>query len=291
MTKTTEQYEDQFKAHPILSTMNKEQIGKFVEFENKLHSKIPCDVIPNEEKWLELRSDDLDDMCLYRFLYGYGWDVDLCVGVATEMLEWQRDFKPKEIKVKDIKYVAESGYLFHYGHDKKDRPILWLISAKDKLENTEPIVQDKFKHLVHSVERCIEDIKDPTTTYRITWVVELADASVSMAMAKALKSHFDVLGARYPERCAQILVLNPPWVASWIWTFVKAFLTHEMQERYVFIRGNHDQIKQQLLGYIDEDQIIPELYEGKAKYKFDLDKIIQEDEEREKTKDTKVVDK
>jgi hypothetical protein len=224
--------------------------------------------------WPKWRESDLDDMCLYRFLYGYGWNVECCINVAIDMIEWIQEVKPKEIRIKDLE-IARTGHLFHYGHDLKDRPVLYLISAKDTLENTEENVKEKFKHIVHTVEQCIADIKNPKEVYRITWVVELANSSISMSMVQTLKGHFDVLGARYPERCAQILVLNPPWYASWAWSFIKPFLTPEMQERYIFIRGYPNQVREQLLTYIGEDQLPPELYNGKANFKFDYDKMKQ----------------
>jgi hypothetical protein len=275
---TWHEVQQQYADHPILKTLDQEQWEKFVAFRDGLQEKVIQDKVISQQQWDEWRSNDiLDDMCLYRFLYGYGWDVQLCIGVAIEMIEWIKTIKPRDIKLKDLEHIARSGHLFHYGHDRKDRPVLYLLSAKDVTENSEDLVKEKFKHIVHTVEKCIQDIKNPKETYRITWVVELLNGSISMSMVQTLKGHFDILGARYPERCAQILVLNPPWFASWAWSFVKPFLNKEMQDRYVFIRGSTDQVREQLLTYIAEDQLIPELYGGKAKFKFDFDRMVKEE--------------
>jgi len=276
---TLEELRTRFKNHPILGTINDEQLQTFKLFHDGLKQKVIGKHL-SQEQWDQWRSknDNLDDMCLYRFLYGYGWNVDCCIGVAIEMIEWIKSFKPKEIKLKDVERVARCGHLFHYGHDRKNRPVLYLLSAKDTLDNTQENIEEKFKHIVHEVESCIRDIEKPDETYRITWVVELLGGTISMNMVQTLKGHFDILGARYPERCAQILVLNPPWIASWVWAFLKPFLTADMVERYVFISGNANQIREQLLQYISEDQLIPELYNGKANFNFDFDKMVQEEE-------------
>jgi hypothetical protein len=151
------------------------------------------------------------------------------------MVEWNVSFKPKDIRLKDLKKVAKNAYLFHHGHDKKNRPILYMILGNDKAENNEETIDLKFKHLVHTNEQCIKFIEKNgnADTYQITWVVELKNGSLSLNLVKSMKHLFDLLGNRYPERCGQILVLNPPWTLNIIWSFVKPFMVSQRSAQFI----------------------------------------------------------
>jgi hypothetical protein len=284
---TPESIKTAFASHPILGTFDDEKRTKFIKILTDLHERATKGsndkpAIASEEEWNNWRhSDVLDDMALFRFLFGYQWDVEFAANMAFEMLEWQKSFKPKDIRMKDIQKVARNAYLFHHGHDKKMRPILYMIIGNDKAENTDENVDLKFKHLVHTNEQCIKFIEKygNADTYQILWIVELKNGSISLNLVKSMKGLFDLLGNRYPERCGQILVLNPPWTLNVIWSFLKPFLTQSQIDKYQFIKGSDAEIRTQLLKFIDEDQLIPTLldYNGKADFTFDVDRIIQEE--------------
>jgi len=281
---TPESLKSAFSSHPTLKDLDDEKRTKFVKILNDLHTKVTQAGLATEEQWQQWRNSDvLDDMALFRFLYGYQWDVDFATNICYEMLEWIKTFKPKDIRLKDLEKVAKNAYLFHHGHDKRNRPLLYMIIANDKAENNEQNMDLKFKHLVHTNEQCIKYIEKHgnAETYQIVWIVELKNGSLSFNLVKSMKGLFDLLGNRYPERCGQILVLNPSWTLNVVWSFIKPFLTESQIEKYVFIRGSDTEVRQQLLKYIDEDQIVPLLdYKGKANFQFDFDRLAKEDAEQ-----------
>jgi len=281
---TVEGLKDHFskQQNTTLKSLDDEKLKKFVEFLGSLHKVVIDEKILTEEEWKQLReSDTLDDMALYRYLYGYAWKMEDCVKMCKEMIEWERKYKPKEVRLKDVEEVAKFGYLFHHGHDKKNKPLLWMLLENDKVPNEEKYLDLKYKHLVHTNETCIRwmEKNGGPDTFNITWVVEIKGSSLSLSTVKATKHLFDSLGQNYPERVGQILILNPPWTASIIWSFVKPFLTQQQIDKYVFIKGSEKDIRQELLKYIDEDQLIPALYQGKSSFTFDLQRMIKEEAE------------
>jgi hypothetical protein len=86
---TADSLKTAFSSHPILSALDDEQRQKFVKIQNDLHTRVlaPRDnqaPIGTEELWTQWRTSDiLDDMALYRFLYGYQWDVDFAANMCT----------------------------------------------------------------------------------------------------------------------------------------------------------------------------------------------------------------
>ncbi|KAL0486324.1 phosphatidylinositol transfer protein [Acrasis kona] len=256
---TADSLKELFQSHPILGKLNVEQLEKFAQALKIIHSKLYEEASEKgeqenfEQEWASWRNSDvLDDMCIYRYMYGYLWDVDVAVKQCVDMLQWVRSFKPKDIKLKDLESVAQNGYLFHHGVDKLNRPVFYLLIGKDSAPNTEENVDLKFKHLVHTNEQCIKRLEEngQDDIYQILWVVDMKNGSVNLNLVKSLRHLFDNLGVRYPERCGQILILNPPWTLNVIWAF-----TQQQIDKYKFIKGTTEKIKQELLKYIDEDQI------------------------------------
>jgi hypothetical protein len=77
-----------FASHPILQAFDDEKRQKFVKMLQDLHTKVTTpqegkNAVGTEEQWNKWRNSDvLDDMALYRFLYGYQWDVDFAVNIC-----------------------------------------------------------------------------------------------------------------------------------------------------------------------------------------------------------------
>jgi hypothetical protein len=70
-------------------------------------------------------------------LSGLQWDIEVSQKQLKDTLDWRAEYKPQDIRLKDLKLIAESGWLYHFGFDKSSRPIIYVLMGKDKVENTE----------------------------------------------------------------------------------------------------------------------------------------------------------
>lgn len=172
--------------------------------------------------------------------------------MLEKTFSWRKTFNPEKLRLKDLKY-ADKQMIYQYGMDKEGHPVQYIIVKNDDLENNEENIKEKFKLLVYSFEMCVRQMQEPVIN--VVNVVELEGASLSISMARTLKGMFDELGVYYTERTAKIIVLNAGWTISIIWSFLKSFLPQHVIEKYIFIGGDREQIRKELLKYIDESQL------------------------------------
>jgi hypothetical protein len=290
-----------FSKHPVLKRIDEEKLPTFKAFLNTVHkyavkenleitnpttNEVIKDDKPllTQDEWDKLRNSNvLDDMAFFRFLYSHLFgtsEVKSCQFFILDMIRWRKSFKPNEIRLRSLEKVAKNGFIYHSGHDKRNRPLLNLLLYKDTAENTPENISLKFKNVVYEYERCIQYMEEycDAEIYQVCWVVEVYQANISLDLVQNMKGYFDELEAKYPERTGKIIVLNPPVTINVIWPFLKIFLTQEQQDRYVFISGwyNSD-IRDGLLQHIDDEQLSNELYEGKNPFEYDFEKLADED--------------
>lgn len=60
----------------------------------------------------------LDDMCLFRYLSGLQWNMEVASKQLKETMDWRASFRPQDIRLKDLEPIAKQGFLYHYGYDK-----------------------------------------------------------------------------------------------------------------------------------------------------------------------------
>jgi len=66
----------------------------------------------------------INDMCLFRYLSGLQWNMDQASKQLKETMDWRKEFRPQDIRLKDLEPVAKQGFLFHYGYDKVSE--IWI---------------------------------------------------------------------------------------------------------------------------------------------------------------------
>jgi len=245
--------------------------------------KILNDLRSIAEQW-ELTEEDkafVDDLCLYRYLSGLKWDLKIASEQLKETLAWRREYKPWNIRLKDVENVAKYGFLYHYGYDRQSRPIIYIQMGKDKSEITEENKLLKFKFFVYIMEKCVARMAPGVTN--ILWVVDMKDSSLSLGVVKAMKDMFVKLGDYYTERLARCMVINVGWTLSMIWSFVKPFLAQETIDKYVMVKGGNKELEEILDKYVDKDQLIEE-YGGKCKYSYNYHALVQEEAEEDSSK-------
>lgn len=214
----------------------------------------------------------------YRYLFGWEWNVDDAEKGLKKTIQWRVTYKPKEVHLKDVESIAKDGWMFHYGKDKVGHPIIWIVVRNDKTKKNEETKELMFKYLVWIMENCLEEMK-ADDAHRITWIVELKGASLSLSTAKSLKDMFYSLGEYYPERLARCVVLNASWLLNAIWVFAQQFMTKTTIAKYMFIKGSDDKVRKELATIIEPDQLPKDFY-GTADWHFDIKEEIRRDEEK-----------
>ncbi|KAL0487734.1 CRAL-TRIO domain-containing protein [Acrasis kona] len=216
-----------------------------------------------------------DDLCLFRYLSGLQWNVENAQKQLHETVIWRESYKPQDIRLKDLKPIAESGWLFHFGFDKQSRPIIYVLMGKDKTENTEENKLLKFKYFVYINELCIKRM--PEGVHNITWIVDLKDSTVSMALVKQMKDMFVKLGDYYTERLAKCIVVNVGFYLNLMWQFVKPFLAQETVDKYTLIKYTD---KEPFYAAVNKEQL-PKDFFGDVDYVFDYDALVKAEEEQQ----------
>jgi hypothetical protein len=228
-------------------------------------------VAPKEEKFL-------DDMCLFRYLDGLHYDMEVTKKQLKETVEWRAKYDPESITLEELEPVAKQGHMFTVGFDKYSRPVIYFIMGKDTLENDEKSQSLKFRYVVWMMEQCVKLM--PPGIYKATWVIDLKDSSLSLSVIKQVKDMFAKLGDYYTERLACALVTNYSWSIGFIWGFVSKFILHpETVAKYKFLNGSITELPDQFAETIDVNQLIPE-FGGKSTFKFDYALAVKHDKER-----------
>jgi hypothetical protein len=247
-----------------LNNLNETQKMKMAQFRDIVNS------------WGEVEDpSQVNDMALYRYLLGLGWDVDVAASHLEDTLRWRKEFRPQDLQLRDFEPVAKSGWCYHYGFDRKSRPIIYIKLGRDKAPDTAENRLLKYKYLAYMQEKCISRM--PEGVYNITWVVDLAGANITLSLIQSMKDMFVKLGDHYTERLAKVYVMNLGWGLSLIWKFLKPFLAKSTIEKYVILNGNDKLVCQELIKDIDPSQMPKEFF-GESDCKFNFDTITAEED-------------
>lgn len=230
-------------------------------------------------KWMpelgQEEKDHLTDLTLYRYLHGYSYNVEEAAKILKKNVEWRGTYKPYNVRLKDVESVAKQGYLYNLGNDKEGRPVIYLIVARDKIENNDEAKKLKFKHFAYVVERATQRM--PPEIWNATWIVDLQGASISLGLVQGMKGIFDELGEYYAERMARLILINYGWGISMIWTFLKPLLYENTVQKWLFLASAGtapEKIAAEISKYIDLSQLSSDVC-GKYPFKFDWDNELQ----------------
>ena len=69
-----------------------------------------------------------------------------------------------------------------------------------------------------------------------------------------------------------MIIINAPFLANVIIPLIQPFLSKDQQEKYVFISGKPEKIREELSKYVDMNQLPPEFTDGKSGFPFDFKK-------------------
>ncbi|KAL9643118.1 hypothetical protein ABK040_003917 [Willaertia magna] len=255
-----------YEAPDVSQLCNEQQLEALNELKKKCQLWIP-ELAIEEQEFMQNEGDIL----YYRYLLGYGFDkVKEAEEGLKQTCEWRAKTKPYLIKLDDLKEAGTSGWMFHYGYDKQNRPIVYVDTKKDNLPMTEENLRLKYLSFIYFTEQCIKRM--PKNVFQISWVVDISNADISLKVVKQMKETFLALGIYYCERLSLAFVSNVNMTINLIWKFVSSFLSSEVVSRYYVLKKDEKLQKDAYLKHIDEEQLVTEFL-GNASFNFDSTKL------------------
>jgi len=111
-----------YKAPSIVETCSAKQLEAIKQLKTKCEAWIP-ELAPEEKAFMTNEGD----LLYFRYLAGYGWEKlkDAEEGLK-QTCKWRAETKPQNLKFEDLGDVGKSGFVFHYGYDKMNRPIVYI---------------------------------------------------------------------------------------------------------------------------------------------------------------------
>lgn len=80
-----------------------------------------------------------------------------------------------------------------------------------------------------------------------------------------------------------MIIINAPFLANVIIPLIQPFLSKDQQDKYVFISGKPEKVREELSKYVDLNQLPAEYTDGKSGFPFDFKKEIAKDQVRFET--------
>ncbi|EFC36784.1 predicted protein [Naegleria gruberi] len=205
----------------------------------------------------------------YRYLSGYGWDkLKEAEEGIKKTCEWRARVKPQNLTIDDLGEVGKSGFLFHYGYDKWNRPIVYIDMKKDSTPMTKENLELKYLTFVYYTENLIKRM--PKNVYQISWILDVTGANVSISLVKQMKDTFLDLGIYYCERLALAFVVNVTMSINLIWKFVSSFLAKQTVERYHVFTKDCKKLRDALHHFFDEGSLLKDFH-GTANFTYSTD--------------------
>lgn len=126
------------------------------------------------------------------------------------------------------------------------------------LRNEGISIEDLVNHSVFCLEYLWSQI-EPDDSAKLVTVIDLAGMRNMTTMLDLIQRLMDVTSTHYPERCANIFIINVGFTFNMMFSAVRPLLDPVTREKIHTLRGG--EIKDTLLRYIDADAL-PEEYGG-----------------------------
>ncbi len=233
---------------------------------------------PLMDKHRQVPSETRDHMFL-RFLRARKFKVSKAWELMENDLKWREDIaladlaakEPAEILgVTDMSPITTRMPWWHQGFDREGRPVVWKTFGNcDVAKVLEHTTLDALLNLhlwqqEYAMRQCA--VQGERTGYSVETVVAVFDAtdwSMKLATRTAysfLKGMADLDGVHYPERMGKIVVINSPYMLSFVWKIVSSWLDERTKQKIAIKRGPSEYLPM-LREFMDDDQI-PEEFGG-----------------------------
>ncbi|GBG24583.1 Phosphatidylinositol/phosphatidylcholine transfer protein SFH4 [Hondaea fermentalgiana] len=186
----------------------------------------------NAEACALVKSKDLQDASLGRFLRARDGDVDAAFAQMLNVLRWRREHKVDLILERDYEFVAQDrwGMAYWHGKDNFGRPILIIrgIRHDPTLFSTETTV----RYLIWKLETKLTepDVDDVVVIFDF---INMGRHNLDMRLVRIM---IPLLLNFYPERLGVCLVY-PTLQIMWIlWKMVSKAFDEKTEKKFVFVR-------------------------------------------------------
>jgi len=201
---------------------------------------------------------DHSDEELIRFLRGTKMDIDKSYATFMDAIKWYNLYRPDQITEEKVMNELKKQKAFWFGHDKLNRPILIIKSARNIAAERD--LNETFNLAIYEIEhgkRIMKEnnvetyvmIYDRTNFERKNFDIDILKKMVEMAKY-------------YPERVACIYIMNPNWLFNVMFAIVKPFMDPVTLGKIRMLSANYEE---EFKKDIDDDQLLTE-YGGKATY-------------------------
>jgi len=269
-SKSNEDFIKSFPNFDPFKDLNEKQMEAFQE----IKSNVLADYNDSEDIAF------LTDMCFLRYLRARNYNVSKSEAMLRNSLEWKKKNRPQDIRLNDIREIANAGCLYVNNRDKKGRPIIFAVPRNDTLKDVPG--EDKFKNLVYWMQKGFSKMDESKGIEQFCFIVDYNGFSRKNIDMKTNLESMHFLLDHCPERMGQSLFLDPPtmfWIA---WKIIKPFLNEVTLSKVKFIYSKKDKdgrrIFPELEEYVDFKYLEKDLG-GDLDYSFNLDEYLKQNPE------------
>lgn len=196
----------------------------------------PDEILPLQ-KFKEVVQDlDVDDTILIRFLRARENDVANAETMLRNAMEWRKDIGMDNFLNWEFPpdYCTDLNWRY-YGKLNDGAPICWMIAGRSNLK----AILDRGEYdlalrwsfvMMETGQKLLSECGLPGLV-----VVDFEDLSYAQAThVPSLRILYDGLQQfekRYPEVAKKIMIINAPWVFTFVWTFVKGVFVQKTRDK------------------------------------------------------------
>jgi len=226
-----------------------------------------------------------DDFALLRFLRARKFDLKGASDMRTKHMVWRKKWDidnyalgPKPPKYDLVQKVIPQSQ--NHGLDREGRPVTFekygradaatMISLMTPEEYLRIHIY-KFQHLLLKTEEASKKFGKNIETF--TLVLDLEGIKMDTRKTNDFLTICSLNDAdNYPERLGRMIIINTPWVFSFLWKIVAPFIDAKTKSKISIIYGNYTE---DLLKYIPPETL-PKEYGGSCSCKGSTSKCIPE---------------
>lgn len=175
----------------------------------------------------------LDDECYLRYLNARDFDSTKAYCLLKESLKWRQEFKPHKIEYTTVEGVCRLGSMYINNFDLFGSPLIYVkpgpynpFPAETRLKALVYVKRTTFtsqfplknakkkKKTPKVIENAISRMDKSKGVSTLTWLLDFTDYGTrakSPDSTIVAKSSLDILQNHYPERLANLLIINAPW--------------------------------------------------------------------------------
>ncbi len=237
--------------------LKEKEIAQALEFQ-KLVIEEYKKLVPGQEK-IEYYTDINNTT---RFLIAREYKTSKAMEMWKKWYDWRTTYKADEIKEEEISHELKTGKAFWCGHDKENRPCLYL-KIRRHFPKACPI-EETLRFGIYLIENGVKIMEELGSSKMVViWDREgFTSKNYDKSMLGMAKQLMGILQDFYAERLEAVYILHANWFFKMMYGIIKPFLAEKSRKKKKILSKTED-----LLNYFDADQLLPE-YGGTNKFEY-----------------------